>query len=167
MLKLLRLLRENRAFLNSIKRVVVYEGHEIFFSGIDRHDVPAFRPCYGKLRKFLPKLSTQTTIHVLSTTLPPHVIQTVQEELCHNRERLYLRLPLNRRNTTYATRTIKDLGQYKNLIFLIPNHDPSSRPTGIIVFFGSSVRADGAASYLNNACSSGKAPAARRFCAKV
>ena len=148
--KLLGLLRTSHAFLSSIKRVYVDEGHEIFFSGIERHGIPAFRPSYGMLDKILPKLSSGTTVHVLSATLPPHVIQVIEGKLFGSRERVCIQLPLNRQNIVYTTRVIADLGEYKNLSFLIPRQNPDPRPSGIIIFFESSIRADDAASYLNN-----------------
>jgi len=127
------------------------EGHEIFFSGIERHGIPAFRPSYGALDKILPKLPNGTTVHVLSATLPPHVIRVIEGKLFGSREVTRIQLPLNRQNIVYTTRTIADLGEYKNLTFLIPHHNPNSRPSGVIVFFESSIRADDAASFLNNA----------------
>ena len=147
---LLGLLKSNHACLRSVKHVYIDEGHELFFSGMDRHNIPAFRPSYGNLDKVLPKLPNRTTVHVLSATLPPHVTRVIEAKLFRDRERTHIRLPLNRRNIVYATRAIKDLGEYKNLSFLIPHHNPSSRPTGVIIFFESSVRADDAANYLNN-----------------
>ena len=128
----------------------VDEGHEMFFSGVGRHDIPAFRPSYGMLNKVLPKLPNNTAVHVLSATLPPHVIQIIETNLFGNRERTRIQLPLNRGNIVYTTRIIADLSDYKNLSFLLPHHNPDSRPSGIIIFFESSIRADDAASYLNN-----------------
>lgn len=148
--KLLILLRAKHTFIRSIKHFYVDEGHEVFFSGMDRHGIPAFRPSYSMLDTVLPKLPGGTTIHVLSATLPPHVIQTIEEKLFRKREKILLQLPLNRENIVYTTRTITNLSDYKNLSFLIPRHNPDSRPTGIIIFFESSVRADDAASYLND-----------------
>ena len=127
------------------------EGHELFFSGLDRHNIPAFRPSYGNLGKMLPKLPDKTTVHVLSATLPPHIIQVIEAKLFRDRETTLIQLPLNRRNIVYATRTIKNLSEYKNLSFLVPHRDPDSRPSGIIIFFESSTRADDAATYLNSA----------------
>ena len=149
--KFLSLLRTNQPFLRSIKHVFVDEGHELFFSGVERHGIPAFRPSYGNLDKVLPKLPNESSIHVLSATLPPHVIQAIEVKLFRDRERVLIQLPLNRRNIVYTTRTIADLGEYKNLSFLVPQHDPDSRPSGVIIFFKSSIRADDAASYLNSA----------------
>ena len=127
------------------------EGHELFFSGLDRHNVPAFRPSYGNLDKILPKLPDKTTVHVLSATLPPHVIRVIEAKLFCDRERTHVQLPLNRSNIIYATRTIKNLGEYENLSFLVPHHSPNFLPSGVIIFFESSVRADDAAAYLNGA----------------
>lgn len=148
--KLLGLFRTNHAFLQSIRHVFIDEGHELFFSGIERHNIPAFRPSYGMLDKILPRLPSTTTIHVLSATLPPHVIRVIEGKLFGSRERVHIRLPLNRHNIVYTTRTISNLSEYKNLAFLIPRFNPTSRPSGVIIFFESSVRADDAASYLNN-----------------
>ena len=148
--RLLGLLHTNRTFLHSIKHIYIDEGHEIFLSGIERHGIPAFRPSYGELEKILPKLPNRTTVHVLSATLPPHIIKVIEGKLFGSRERVHIQLPLNRRNIVYATRTITDLSEYKNLSFLIPRYNPNSRPSGVIVFFESSVRADDAASFLNN-----------------
>jgi len=147
--KLLKLLQMNRTFLQLIKHVYVDEGHEVFFSGIERHGIPAFRPSYGMLDKFLPKLPKTTTIHVLSATLPPHVIRVVEEKLFGSRERKFIQLPLNRHNIIYTTRTIADINEYKNLSFLVPRHNPDSRPSGVIIFFESTARADNAAGFLN------------------
>lgn len=149
--RLLNLLRTNRTFLHSVKHIYIDEGHEIFFSGIERHGIPAFRPSYGTLDKILPKLPNGTTVHVLSATLPPHVIQVIEGKFFGNRERVHIHRPLNRQNIVYTTRTITDLGEYKNLSFLVPRHNPDSRPSGVIIFFESSVRADDAAAFLNNA----------------
>ena len=148
--KLLSLLRTNHGFLRSIKHVYIDEGHELFFSGTERHGIPAFRPSYGALDKVLPKLPNGTTIHVLSATLPPHVIRVIEEKFFGSREKVQIQLPLNRRNIVYVTKTIANLGEYKNLSFLLPHYDPDSRPSGVIIFFESSVRADDAAAYLNN-----------------
>jgi superfamily II DNA helicase RecQ len=147
--KLLGLLNANHAFIRSIKHVYIDEGHELFFSGIDRHGIPAFRPSYGNLDKILPKLPNKTTVHVLSATLPLHVIQVIEAKLFRNREKTHIQLPLNRQNIVYTTRTITDLGDYKNLAFLVSRQNPDSRPSGVIVFFESSMRADDAATYLN------------------
>jgi superfamily II DNA helicase RecQ len=143
-------LLQNQPFLRSIKHMYVDEGHELFFSGVGRHEIPAFRPSYGMLDKIIPKLPNETPVHVLSATLPPHVIRVIEKKLFGSRERTRIQLPLNRGNIVYTTRTIADLSEYKNLSFLIPHRNPDSRPSGIIIFFESSVRADDAASYLNN-----------------
>lgn len=149
--RLLHILNTKHELVKSIKHFYIDEGHEIFFSGTERHGIPAFRPSYGKLGTIIPRLSTGTTVHVLSATLPPHVIQVIEEALFRNRKKALLQLPLNRQNIVYMTRTITDLGDYGNLSFLIPRHNPESRPSGVIIFFESSVRADDAAAYLNNA----------------
>jgi len=149
--RLLGLLKSNHACLRSVKHVYIDEGHELFFSGLDRHNIPAFRPSYGNLDRILPKLPDKTTVHVLSATLPPHVTRFIETKLFRNRERTHIQLPLNRRNIVYTIRMIKDLGEYENLSFLVPHHNPDSRPSGVIIFFESSARADDAASYLNNA----------------
>ena len=148
--RLLYLLHTNQTFLRSVKHIYIDEGHEIFFSGIERHGIPAFQPSYSKLDKIPPKLLNGTTIHDLSATLPPHVIQVIEGKLFGSRERAYIQRPLNWQNIVYTTRTIADLGEYKNLSFLVPCHNPDSRPSGIIIFFESSVRADDAATFLNN-----------------
>ena len=148
--KLLDLVQKSQAFVRSIKHVFVDEGHEIFFSGIERHGIPAFRPSYGNLDKIIPKLPNETTIHILSATFPPHVRRVVEKKLIGNRETTHVQLPLNRRNIVYTTRIINDLSNFKNLSFLVPPCDPDSRPSGVIIFFESSVRADDASSYLNS-----------------
>ena len=149
--RLLGLLQKGHAFIRLIRHVYVDEGHEIFFSGIERHDISAFRPSYGMLDRILPKLPCGTTIHVLSATLPPHVIRVIDAKLFGDRERSLLQLPLNRANIIFTTRTIANLSDYKNLLFLIPHGNPNFRPSGVIIFFESSVRAGDAASYLNDA----------------
>jgi superfamily II DNA helicase RecQ len=78
------------------------------------------------------------------------VIRVIDVKLFGNRERSLIQLPLNRANVIYTTRMITNLGDYKNLQFLIPHDNPDSRPSGVIIFFESSVRADDAATYLNN-----------------
>jgi len=148
--RLLSLIHKSQSFVRSIKHLFIDEGHELFFSGIDRHGISAFRPSYGELDKIIPKLPNKTTIHVLSATFPPHVRQVVKTKLLGSRETTCIQLPLNRRNIVYTTRIIDDLGNYKNLSFLIPLGNPDSRPSGVIIFFESSVRADDASSYLNN-----------------
>ena len=125
--RLLNLLHTNRAFLHSIKHTYIDEGHETFFSGIERHGTPAFRPSYGALDKILPKLPNGTTVHVLSATLT-HVIQVIEGKLFGSRERVHIQRPLNRQNIVYTTRTITDLCEYKNLSFLVPHCNPDSRP---------------------------------------
>lgn len=147
--RFLGVLRQNHTFPRLIKHMYIDEGHEIFFSGIDRHGIPAFRPSYGALDKVLPKLLNGTAIHVLSATLPPHVIQTIEKKFFGDRERVHIQLPLNRQNIVYSTRTITDLNDYNNLSFLVPRYNPNSRPSGVIIFFESTLRADDAASYLN------------------
>ena len=128
----------------------VDEGHKLFFSGVECHGIPAFRPSYGTLGKVLPKLSKKTTVHVLSTTLPPHVVRIIEGKLLQGRETVQIRLPLNRRNIVYTTRMIADLSDYNNLSFLIPRQNPDSRPSGVIIFFESGERACNATTYLNN-----------------
>ena len=149
--RLLGLLKSNPSCLRTVKHLYIDEGHEIFFSGVARHDIPAFRPSYGNLAKILPKLPDETTVHILSATLPPHVTRVIDSELFRGKETTRIQLPLNRRNIIYTTRPIKNLGEYKNLSFLVPQHDPESRPSGVIIFFESTTRADDAASYLNAA----------------
>lgn len=102
------------------------------------------------LDKILPRLSAGTTIHILSATLPPHVIRVIEERLFGNRERVLIQLPLNWQNIIYTTRVVTDLSDYKNLSFLVPRYDPDSCPSGVIIFFESSIKAEDAASYLNN-----------------
>jgi len=148
--RLLGLLKSKPTFLRSIKHVYIDEGHEIFFFGVARHDIPAFWPSYGNLGKILLKLQAKTTLQVLSATLPPHVIQVVDSNIFRGQERLHIQLPLNRSNIVYTTQVIKNLGEYRNLSFLVPHHNPDSRPSGVIIFFESSARADDAATYFNN-----------------
>ena len=149
--RLLSLLYINRTFLHSIKHIYINKGHKIFLSGIERYGIPAFWPSYGELEKILLKLPNGTTVHVLSATLPPHIIKVIEEKLFGSRERVHIQLPLNQRNIVYTTRTITDLSEYKNLSFLIPCYNPNFHPSGVIVFFEISIQADDAVSFLNNA----------------
>ena len=69
--RLLGLLRSNHDCFRSVKHVFIDEGHELSFSGLDCHGIPAFRPSCGNLGKVSPKLPDKTTIHLLSAT-PTH-----------------------------------------------------------------------------------------------
>ena len=62
----------------------VDEGHEMFFSGVGRHNIPTFQPSYSMLDKVLPKLPNNTAVHILSATLPPHVIWLIETKLFGN-----------------------------------------------------------------------------------
>lgn len=42
--RFLNFLRTYPSFFQSIKHLFTDEGHEVFFSGIERHGIPAFRP---------------------------------------------------------------------------------------------------------------------------
>ncbi|KAF8836200.1 hypothetical protein BDN67DRAFT_911642, partial [Paxillus ammoniavirescens] len=71
----------DRAFTSKISRVHVDEAHNIYTAGLSHHGEDAFRLAYGRLGYFRVLLHKGIPFQVLSVTLPPHVLMTIEREL--------------------------------------------------------------------------------------
>lgn len=123
--KLTRLIRKDRSFLFRIKRIAVDETHVIYIAGIPKHNKPAHRPAYGYFDTIRLLFSKNTSVVVLSATLPNHILKIVRQKLSISPDHLFVRLSSNRPNVMYAThRIIGSLRDFGNLSFLIPKNIP-------------------------------------------
>jgi superfamily II DNA helicase RecQ len=103
--------------------VHIDEAHSIYTAGLPHHGEHTFRPAYGKLGELRVLLCKGTIFQALSTTLPPHILSTVQHELMFSPDHVLLALSMNRLNITYATTpVIGSLHNFHNFDVLTPEN---------------------------------------------
>ena len=113
--------RQDRKFVNLIKRIQVDEAQNVYTAGIPKHNQPAFRPAYGNfdtIRLLFPKT---TTVTAFSATFPQHILQVVKKKLAISPTHFIIRCTSNRPNIMYAThKVVGALSEFRNLSFLLP-----------------------------------------------
>jgi superfamily II DNA helicase RecQ len=147
--RLARLIRQDRNFIQRIKRVHIDEAHNIYTAGLPHHGEDAFRPAYGKLGELRVLLCKGTIFQALLATLPPHILSTVRHELMFSPDHISLALSTNRPNITYATTpVIGSLRNFHNFDVLIPeNYSPPMMIPKTLIFHDNKQEAAAAAAY--------------------
>jgi superfamily II DNA helicase RecQ len=129
------------------------EAHYIFFAGMARFGLTAFRPTWGRFEEL--KITLPKTIywHCFTATCPPHVQKHIRDS-CLRTDYTSIKTSVNRINTIYTRHcivgTLEKLENYLCLIHTpFPEHASRFLQPRILVFFDSSSLARTVARFLN------------------
>lgn len=114
-----QLLQQNCIFTQCIKSVYIDEAHNIHTTGLPHHGKEGFQPVYGKLRELCMLLCKGTMFYTLLTTLPHHILSTIQHEFMLSFDHVSLAFSMDRPNITYTTTPIiGGLHKFRNFNFI-------------------------------------------------
>ncbi|KAK7035127.1 P-loop containing nucleoside triphosphate hydrolase protein [Favolaschia claudopus] len=144
--KLARLLHKSK-FVSRIARLVVDECHNLFTAGSSRNNRKAFRPAYGNLSQLRTRLNKDTSLTLLSATVPSHIFNHINSSLALRPNPTVIRVSTNRPNLVYARHILVN-GRHdlRNLDMIVPAafHPPMRLPT-LLIFFGVKIETSAAA----------------------
>lgn len=137
-------------FRSRVKLFVIDEAHNTYRWGLNRGDIPAFRPAWRELGAARIRLFSSARVLALTATAPPRTLDTIISSLhLHPQNHTVFRMPLNRPNICYVARTLKyPISDMRNYSFFIPT--PDHTPASTIIFCDEIELVMNISSYLNS-----------------
>ena len=80
--KLALLIHRDHSFRKRIACLNIDEAHTVFFAGLSRYGIPAFRSAWGRFGDLRISLPKTVLIHVFTATSPPHVQKVIEDRVC-------------------------------------------------------------------------------------
>ncbi|KAJ8092184.1 hypothetical protein PM082_024011 [Marasmius tenuissimus] len=130
----LGLLIRTHQFRRVIARFCIGEAHFIFFAGLPRYSVPAFRPSWGRLNE-IKILFPEVPFNIMTATSPPHVLRAIENAVLKNNYQT-VNYSCNRPNLIDATHcAVGSLDNIRNFEFILTRPFSLAKQKRVLVFF--------------------------------